>query len=726
MRAVILASYGQDPSSSVLVLDAYRFQERAVEILEGRVLTGRPFEMVPLYPFILAVLYKFFGTGLLAVRLFQLACGIAAGLFLYLIGKRAFDRTTGGLAFLLYGLYGVFPYYEMQILATSLSVLCLLLFTFLFIVAMDKPAVWRWGAAGLAGGILVLIRPNFLPVMGCVCLYLLYFSNRTSRKKKAGFAIKQAAVFAAVFLIILSASLCFNFVSSGEWILLTAHSGINFYIGNNPEADGTYVAVRGIGGAPVDQTADAAKIAEDRLGRMLTAGEVSAYWSGLAMDFITSHPLSAFRLYVKKLVIFWNAYEVPSIANYNLSMRYLPRLCRGAVWFGLISPLSLLGMVILWRKRTPKQTFLYVLILSYIATLLLFYVNGRYRLPIVPFLILFTAAFLKWLYLQASDKRAITAAACLVTASILGVLVHLNLPRLHISRYEAGGLEKLGLVFISEGAYQQAEAVLDEAIRLDPENFRSYLNRGLALFFQGREAEGEASFQKAVALRDDCWEAWHGLGNIAMIQGRPEEAAEYYRAAWEKGGNNEEVLVSLLQVYKKMEKWAEAVDTLERLAAMNQDKIDYILELAGLYEQTGSPDRAVELLRHYEKTGPGKTVALWKMMARLYADSGKHAKAEALYLQVLEASPDDHDAHFKLGVLYHRQGDHPMALSHYREAADIRPENPLYHLNLGNIYATIGLFKEAEAAFMETLRLQPDMEVAKANLAEIRRQSGKP
>jgi tetratricopeptide (TPR) repeat protein len=379
-------------------------------------------------------------------------------------------------------------------------------------------------------------------------------------------------------------------------------------------------------------------------------------------------------------------------------------------------------MVIIWRRKTPEQAFLYILILSYIATLLLFYVNGRYRLPVVPLLVLFAAAFLNWLYFQAMEGRKAVVAACLAAVCTLGIMAHLNLAGLHIARYKAGGLERLGLVLVSQGAYGKAGSVLDEAIRLDPENYRIYLNRGLALFFQGKEAEGEASFRKAVELENDCWEAWHGLGNIAMMQGRLEESETYYRTALERGGESEEVLYSLLQIYKKMDKKMEATGILEQLMLMYPDRIDYVLELAGFYGETGRSDKGLELLRSYAETKPGGKVDLWRVEARLLMESGAHADAETLYLKLLESVPDDHETHFRLGVFYHRQGDYQKALSHYRTAADIQPDNPLYHLNLGNIFARFGMFAEAEAEFMETLRLQPDLDLARANLDEVRKQ----
>jgi Flp pilus assembly protein TadD/4-amino-4-deoxy-L-arabinose transferase-like glycosyltransferase len=717
LRIMLFGFHGRDPAFSVLILDAFRFQGRALEILDGRVLTGRPFDMVPLYPFFLAAVYKMAGVSLAAVRVIQLLCGLCSGMLIYLIGRRVFSRTAGLTAFLLYALCGVFPYFELHLLATSLSVFMLLLFTYGVLAAMEKGKAAPWTAAGLAGGILVLLRPNFLPVMGCVLLFLLYLVMTGRRRPAPGISAGHLVLFGAPLGACLAASLLFNVLSSGEGVLLTAHSGINFYIGNNPGADGTYVGVRGIGGSPVDQVSDAAALAEEALGRELSAAEVSSYWSGRALAFIKDRPLAAIKLYLRKFAIFWNAYEVPSIADFHQGMKHLPRLCGGAVRFGLISPFAFLGLLTLWKGRGRAAAFLYVLFLSYLAVLMLFYVNGRYRLPIVPILILFAAAFLQWLYEAAKAKRWRIAVLFTAGAIVLFVLVHLNLPGLDKRVYEARGAARLGMVFISNQQYDRAVSALDEALRLDPGYYKAYLDRGTAQFLRGHAAESRDDFQQALALNGDSWEAWQGLGNIGLVEGRLGEAEESYLKAIEKGGRTETLLVSLFQVYRKGGRPDRAVPLLEELTARFPENETYVLDLADLYERTDSPDRALDLLARRE--APGSEVL--KRLARLYAAGGRFGEAEALLRDLQRAHPDDPEIYFRLGVICHRRGRLDEALAHYQRALEGRPEDPLYHLNIGNVHAARGELALSEKAFREALKLQPGMAQAEANLREILR-----
>ena len=70
-----------------------------------------------------------------------------------------------------------------------------------------------------------------------------------------------------------------NAVVGGGFFVTTSQFGPNFYIGNNPTADGTYASLRYGRGAPEYERQDATELAELALGRRLSPAEVSSYWT---------------------------------------------------------------------------------------------------------------------------------------------------------------------------------------------------------------------------------------------------------------------------------------------------------------------------------------------------------------------------------------------------------------------------------------------------------------
>jgi tetratricopeptide (TPR) repeat protein len=66
-------------------------------------------------------------------------------------------------------------------------------------------------------------------------------------------------------------------------------------------------------------------------------------------------------------------------------MKYVP-----LPGFWLVAPLAFLGAVLLWRRRSELAMF-YLFIVMYSAGVIAFFVNARFRLPIMPTMTLFSA-----------------------------------------------------------------------------------------------------------------------------------------------------------------------------------------------------------------------------------------------------------------------------------------------------------------------------------------------
>src|SRR6202022_4188309 len=99
---------------------------------------------------------------------------------------------------------------------------------------------------------------------------------------------RAAAIFVTGVAIVLVPVAARNAYVGGGFYLTTSQAGPNFYIGNNPKADGTYQSLRFGRGAPEYERQDATELAEHALGRRLTPSEVSSYWTDRAFAFISS------------------------------------------------------------------------------------------------------------------------------------------------------------------------------------------------------------------------------------------------------------------------------------------------------------------------------------------------------------------------------------------------------------------------------------------------------
>src|SRR5262249_9308840 len=156
----------------------------------------------------------------------------------------------------------------------------------------------RWySLAGLTFGIQVSNRPNV--ALPALAIALLLAATRRWQAA-AAFSIAAALALAPVTLR--------NIVVSGDWSPTTAsHGGLNFYVGNNALADGSYRAVPGITADIKGQQEDTRRVAERATGRPLDDAGVSSYFYRLGWTWMREQPLAAARLFARKIALVFSA-----------------------------------------------------------------------------------------------------------------------------------------------------------------------------------------------------------------------------------------------------------------------------------------------------------------------------------------------------------------------------------------------------------------------------------
>lgn len=100
---------------------------------------------------------------------------------------------------------------------------------------------------------------------------------------------------------------------------------------------------------------------------------------------------------------------------------------------------------------------------------------------------------------------------------------------------------------------------------------------------------------------------------------------------------------------------------------------------------------------------------------------GRLPQAEAIYLQLLAAAPNDSDALHYLGVLRMGQGRRDEAIELVTRALAIAPRNPDAWNNLGNMVATTLKHNATEFAYKRAIELRPDFMQAWYNLGNLYR-----
>jgi tetratricopeptide (TPR) repeat protein len=419
------------PTLHELVMDAQRYDALARDILDHGWRPREAFYQAPLYPYLLAAVYAASGRSATAMRLAQALAGaltaalaaIAAGrLWEPAPGDEPGDRdrrqATAGVAVagVLAALYAPAVFYTPLLLKTVPTLLCESAALVLLLPPAGRAvSPLRGLAAGLALGGAALLQESLLLLAPAAALYLLDAGRLADPGQAAAHGRRRAwqsrwapaggavALLAGAALALAPAALL-NYAAGGQVLLTSSQGGMNFYIGNARGATGTYAALSSGSQIPERQRADAERLAAGfaarERGRPVAAGQLtpaevsSLFWRETGRE-IAADPGAWLRLMRRKIRLFWNAYELPDAEGFRVYRRESVVLRSDPVVFGTVAPLAALGLLALARggPRQRRGALLLALLAgAACVSVVLFFVFGRYRLAVVPFLLPLAAA----------------------------------------------------------------------------------------------------------------------------------------------------------------------------------------------------------------------------------------------------------------------------------------------------------------------------------------------
>ena len=393
IRLAFAWQYTSQPLGQYPWVDEASYWSWAQAILKGGWWPIRPFYQDPLYPYWLACLMGVAGTEVARLRLVSAGLGAFTPLVIAWAGRTGLGRTEGILAGWAAALYGPLIFADGSLgkegFATFWTALALGLTAY-----MARRAHWRTaGAAGSAWGLVGLLRSNALLIPAVGAVWLLLGGAGGNEDREHGGRFRLTAVFLAGFGLVVVPVIAVNTAVSHPREILgtTWQVGPNFYIGNGPEATGTYAAPAFVRANPAYEAADYAAEAIRRSGHTLSPGQISRFWLGESLKQWTRDPLRSLRLLAWKFALITHRFEIPDNQDLEfVRITAAPALRWGIVDFGVLLPLAAVGL-----GRKPRTGFWWFLTLAMAAGLAgtaAFFVVGRYRVPWVPALALLGAA----------------------------------------------------------------------------------------------------------------------------------------------------------------------------------------------------------------------------------------------------------------------------------------------------------------------------------------------
>jgi Flp pilus assembly protein TadD/4-amino-4-deoxy-L-arabinose transferase-like glycosyltransferase len=528
VRIVYLSYLLRNPFFADPILDSRLYDSWALKIAAGDWLGHGVFFMGPLYPYFLALIYLVAGHNPFAAVAVQQGVGVLSCLLVFLIARKVSGALVALTAAVTLAFYGPLLFFEGLLLPEFLGIFLSVLWLYLLVRAGTGIGLGTCLLTGMLLGLSALVRGSALIFLVGI---LLWFALRLSITKKRMWFL-FTGVLAGTAIVIAPVTLR-NYIAGHDLVMMTSNGGLNLYIGNNENANGLYDPIKELRMVGADPESDwtGKHHAEQLLGRTLKPSQVSAYWMDQSVDFIVSKPIKFIALLLRKLLLFWNAYEFPQIEDYYIWRNVSPSPL-SLISFAFVGPLALTGIVLTLR-RTDKFFILHMFVAMYTVSICLFFVTARYRVQIVPVLAIFSSYALWWLIDRIGTRqlRQAALALCVVFASValtgrpilaaLGIRPSVDSWHWHFSK---------GTKFLNDpNRLDDAIQELTQAVRLNPRNPEGFNNLGMAYEKKGMPAQAEAAFQKALHADSAYVEAWYNLAFLRQAHGDYASAVSLYR-----------------------------------------------------------------------------------------------------------------------------------------------------------------------------------------------------
>ena len=525
IRLLYLNQIISTPIFQGLALASEEYEVFALKILKGN-LTHKDFiHLHPIYPFFLSFIYLIFGHSNLSVVIIQGIIDSISCILIYYIASRLFNKRVGIIAALTYACYGIAIFYTGILLApTVINFFTLLFITSLF-VAEEKRQVIIFFISGILFGLAALARPNIT-----LFLFILPLWFFTVLKSKLGIhkCIQGFLLLLVGFFMVVSLISIRNYSIEKRFSPSTL-GGINFYIGNNPKAKGYFMSIHGTSKAFIEQVKTSIYYAEKESGKTLTSSQASRYWLLKGLKFVQDNPLDAFFLYMKKFVLFWRKEEIPVNINYPLSKTFAPIFQLPFISFGIIAPFAILG-IFLSIKRKNNIMLVTLFIFSYMVSVIIFFVSARFRLPIVPFLIICSSYTLYRFVemIRAKEVNNITIFGAVLLLLFAGININFKYFIVDLSSVH---YNNLGIFYNREGRFNEAIVELKKALSIDQQFFEAHSNLGVAYANKGMLDEAISEYKKTLTIKPDYAAAHNNLGTVYGEKGMLDEAISEFNKA---------------------------------------------------------------------------------------------------------------------------------------------------------------------------------------------------
>ena len=273
----------------------------------------------------------------------------------------------------------------------------------------------------------------------------------------------------------------------------------------------------------------------------------------------------------------------------------------------------------------------------------------------------------------------------------------------------------LGAIRMNVGDGKEAEVAFRQAIALDSTSVDAHLALANYLWAAERPSEAEQALKHALTLEPRHLLANRMLGVLYIAMRRPEQAEQPLKAVAEIS-KSLAARLQLADYYLGVNRPEEAKELLIRLAAEESWFAESELRLASIDYAENRPTEAHKRLDALLTRAPGYAPALG-VKAQWLTGENKLDEALDRAKAAVAAAPDSAAAHFTLGVVLERRREGPDAIKSFNEVLRLNPRVAAAQVQLSRLNVAAGNRDAALRHAEEAKQTEPASAAARVALA---------
>jgi tetratricopeptide (TPR) repeat protein len=332
----------------------------------------------------------------------------------------------------------------------------------------------------------------------------------------------------------------------------------------------------------------------------------------------------------------------------------------------------------------------------------MFFINSRFRLPVIPFIIILAANGIDELvYRYKNSRKYSILLISLVPAVAVYIFSTGNLFKINQSNFASGNY-KLGNFNLFYNRFDEAKKYYNLTLDSDSKYPNANLNLGATYLRMGVEDSAEYYFKKEIEFYPENAKAYSNLASLHYLREEFNGAIEMAEKSIELKPYFADPYLILIRIYQATGDTLEFLEIIKRGEKSLDDKSELYYESALVYSNRGNTEKAINLLLDvYNNPAPPIETDDNALSYSFY----KSKKAESAY---------------QLGYLYGIRGDLVLSKQYSEQAIQLDSNIAEAYINLANAHVIGGNRITAREILTAAENKFPDNQIIKQFLQTLR------